>query len=308
MKTKVLAILAVISASLFSMKASAASAPDIYYYQDQFNEITEIIQYGDAPRDSVEFDELVEALKVLYSDLANDHNVKKKAQLLADIKSVCLFMGEISPDIRSYYLSIEEKNRALNLLGLQEKVYSRSSRFCMPICYVKMWNGAYTAYYAINENDSLMNSFKFSFSGRTPHTTISGSVEEGASKSSVRLVFSTFGDVKELSFRQEHCEALITDMTYIQPEIIQPKVDIYPEPDYLTKEEKQALKKKQKAKLKKDKEKAKKQAQKAKNRKKKEMAKQREEMRKKALKERQANMAEQKKARAEQLKAQKKKK
>ena len=106
MKTKVLAILAVISASLFSMKASAASAPDIYYYQDQFNEITEIIQYGDAPRDSVEFDELVEALKVLYSDLANDHNVKKKAQLLADIKSVCLFMGEISPDIRSYYLSI----------------------------------------------------------------------------------------------------------------------------------------------------------------------------------------------------------
>lgn len=306
MKTKLLTLIAAMSFSLFTFNASA-SLPDIYYYQDQFNEITDIIQYGDAPKDSIEFDELVEALKVLYSDLATDHNVKKKAQLLSDIKAVCLFMGEVSPDVRSYYLSIEEKNRALKILGLEEKPYSHSRRYCMNIDYVKMWNGAYTAYYVTNDNDSLMYSFKYTFAGRTNHTTLSGSVEEGASKKSVRMVFNTFGDVQELSFRQERCESLISDLTYIQPEIIQPKNEVYPEPDYLTKEEKQALKKKQKAKLKRDKEKAKKKAQKAKKKKKKEMAKQREEMRRNAAKERMKQQNDARKAREEARKNSRKK-
>lgn len=295
MKTKLLAIIACLTA--FTLSTAYASAPDIYYYQDQFNEITDIIQYGDAPKDSIEFDEIVESLKVLYSDLATDHNVKKKAQLLSDIKAVCLFMGEMSPDIRSYYLTIPEKNKALSLLGLKEQIHSQSSKYCMPICKVKMWNGAYTAYYVINNNDSLMYTFKYNFSGRTNHTTLSGFVDEGASRSSCRMILATFGDVKEVAFVQERCETVIQDLTYIQPEIIQPKVEIYPEPDYLSKEEKQAIKKKQKAQLKKDKEKAKKKAQKAKKKKKKEMAKERAKMRKQALKERQSKMNEQRKAR-----------
>jgi len=290
--------IATLSAIVALWCSAHSFAADIYTYQEQFNEITDVIQYGDVPKDSVEFDEIVESLKVLYSDLATDRSVHKKTQLLSDIKAVTLFMGEAAPDRRSYYLTIPEYYRAIQILNLQPERYVRnnSASVCLPIYRVNLWDNGYSAFFVVN-NDSLMATYKIRFSGKTKHTTLNGSIDAAATKGCVRGIFNAFGEVKEVAFSQERCDREIQELTYIQPEIIQPKVNVYPDPDYLSKEEKQSLKQKQKKQLKKQKEKAKKKAQKAKKKKKKAMAKQRAEMRKKQVKERKNRMDEQRKQR-----------
>lgn len=267
---------------------SRAAGTDIYYYQDQFNDICDVIQYGDAPRDSMEWEDIVGGLKSLYGNLAQDKNVAKKRELLLDIKAVCLFMGEMSPNKSSYYCTKDELNRAKQLLNVQSKW--RGGRGCVPIYSVSLWDGAYTSYYVESNEDSLMVLYKVTFTGHTKHTTLYGTVEAGVSRQCVRGLFCTVGDVEDIHFEFKSCDKQYQDMSYIQPLIIEPINEVYPDPDYLSKEEKQALKKKQKAQLKKDKEKMKKKAQKAKKKKKKQMAKERARQRKEKMKERDAKM------------------
>jgi hypothetical protein len=261
-------------------------AADIYHYQEQFNDIVDLVQYGDAPKDSLEFDEVVESLKVLYSDLAKDKGVKKKIELLNDIKTLCQFMGEVSPDRRSYYLTRDQRRYALQLLGIQEERYTYETRSRMPIYKITLYDGQYTAFMVDNKNDTMMVLYKYDFVGQTKHTTYTGVIEDNVSRGCSHCLYSTWGQPKNIRFNQTRHELEFQDLVNIQPEIIQPKVEAYPEPDYLTKEEKQALKKKNKEKLKKEKAKAKKKALKAKKKKKKEMMKQREKMRKQQAKQR----------------------
>ncbi len=284
LKGAIMVFAALVGASM----SAQAETTDIYDYQSQFNDICEVIQYGEAPKDSLEWDEIVGSLKNLYGELARDKNVKKKRELLLDIKSVCLFMGEMSPDKRSYYCTKTELNRAKELLNLQAR--RRGMGGCVPIYSISLWDGAYTSYYVESNEDSLMVLYKVTFTGHTKHTTLNGTIEAGVSRQCVRGMFGTWGDVKDMQFKVESCEKQYQDMSYIQPIIIEPINEIYPEPDYLSKEEKQIAKKKQKKQLKKDKEKMKKKAQKAKKKKKKQMAKERDMQRKAKLKERNEKM------------------
>lgn len=259
---------------------SAFAADDIYYYQGKFADFVDSVQIGQGPKDSVQYAQVLDKLGYLYANLSANTEIRKKEPLLSEMKAVYIFMGEIAPGPKSYYLTIAQKKKAMALLGLKPESYSDSSSFCLPIYRVKLWNDNYTAFLADNLSDSMMVVYQIDMLAQKKHTTISGFVNEGISKKCSRSIYEAFGNFKSVRFRQQKCEQQLQVVTYIQPEVEKPKIVVYPEPDYLSPKQKQALKRKQKEQLRKEKEKAKKEALKAKDNKKKEQLKNRDELKK----------------------------
>lgn len=252
------------------MLALTAHAADIFFYQGQFTANLDSFKTGLA--DAKAFERLVTRLDTLQAQLSSETSIKKKEPLLSDIKSVHSFIGEISPSAKSYALTIAQKKNAMNLLGVQDKMFNDSS-FCLPIYELRLWNNKYVTYTVENHSDSMMYIYKLAFLVQKKYSNYWGSVDAGVQKQCARGILKTFGDVRIVKFNKIKCDEELNVVKYIQPEVVQPKIEKYPEPDYLSPQQKQALKKKEKEQIAKDKEKAKKLAEKEKELKKKEQEK-----------------------------------
>jgi hypothetical protein len=285
----------------FSLTASYAE--DIYFYQSKFAEKVDVLTIMGLNNDQA-FEKMIVELDSLQAQLDAEKEITKKEPLLSDIRAVQTFLGEIAPGPKSYMLDINQKQRALSILGLVEEEFEDSTS-CMPITKIELWDN-YNCYLVTNNSDSMMIKYKYNFLVQKKYSSYSGFVDAGVSVKCSRSIFESF-DSLDIVFSQEKCVEELGIVRYIQPEIIQPKVETYAEPDYLSPQQKQALKKKMKEKLKKDKEKQKKQALKEKNKKKKELEKLRKQKKKEQIKARDAKKkaAEEKKKAA--LKAKKKK-
>jgi hypothetical protein len=290
MKRRVL-MMAALFVTVLTIQAS-----DIYYYQSQLAACVDTFQMG--LKDEAGFEKILKSLDQLQSGLSSETAIVKKEPLLSDIKSVYSLVGEISPNPKSYGLTLIQKKRAAKILGISEKLYN-DSVFCLPITEIKLWDSTYTCYMIDNKSDSMMIVYKVKFVVQKRYSSYTGFVDAGVSKKSSRGLFKSFGDIKTVKFSKEKCEEQLQVTKYIQPEVVQPKVEKYPEPDYLSPQQKQALKKKEKEQLQKDKEKDKKQALKDKELKKKEQLKERKEAKKSELKDREEKAKEQAEAKKE---------
>ena len=269
-------MMAALFVTVFTIQAS-----DIYYYQSQFAACVDTFKMG--LNNNAGFEKILKSLDQLQSGLSSETAIAKKEPLLSDIKSVYSLVGEISPSPKSYGLTLDQKKRASKILGISEKLYN-DTIFCLPITEVKLWDSTYTCYMIDNKSDSMMTVYKIKFMVQKKYSSYTGVVDAGVSKKSSRGIFKSFGDIKNVKFSKEKCEEQLQMTKYIQPEVVQPKVEKYPEPDYLSPQQKQALKKKEKEQLQKDKEKSKKQALKDKDTKKKEQDKERKDAKNSELK------------------------
>jgi len=265
----------------------ASQAADIYYYQTKFSADIDTFKLG--LKSKAAFDKLLVSLDEMQKGLASETAIAKKEPLLSDIQSVYAFVGEIAPDSKSYSLGLSQKANAMTLLGVTEEATNDSS-ICLPITRIKLWD-KYTCYLVSNKSDSMMVKYKFNFVILGKYSSSKGFVDAGVSKKCARSIFESFNDVK-VKFTQEKCSKESQVVKYIQPEVIQPKVEVYPDPDYLSPQQKQAFKKKEKEKLKKEKEKQKKTALKEKDKKKKDLEKLKNEKKKEANDSRDAKLKE----------------
>lgn len=263
----------------------STQAADVYYYQSKFASLIDEFKAGFVDKQG--FDGMLQSLNELQKELAVETEVNKKEPLLEAMQAVYAYVGEISPNAKSYYLELEQKELAIDLLGVEEIVFNADD-YCMPVKEIKLWDSTYTAYIVENELDSMMYVYKFNFSVQQKYSSSSGSVEAGVSKNSARGIFSFFGKEQTVRFTQEKCEKEIQVVIYIEQEFEAPKVEKYPEPDYLSPQQKQALKQRQKAQAQRDKEKAKKQAMRDKEKAKKQQQKDKAAAKKQALKDREA--------------------
>lgn len=271
------------------MLSFTASAADIFFYQSQFTANLDSFKKG--LFDAGAFERMVVRLDTLQSQLTAEQSVQKKEPLLSDIKSVFAFVGEISPSAKSYTMSLDQKKNAMGLLGVQDKMFNDTS-FCLPIYELRLWNNKYVVYTLENHSDSMMFVYKLNFLVQKKYSNYWGSVDAGVQKQCARGLLKTFGDVRIVKFNTVKCDKELNVIKYIQPEVVQPKIEKYPEPDYLSPQQKQALKKKEKDQLAKDKAKAKKQAEKDKEQKKKDMEKEKLAAKSVMEKERQAKIKE----------------
>ncbi len=277
---------------VFAYVFTAFAGEDIFYYQGKFSDAVD--QFKAGVKDSVEFDKVVGQLDLLQAWLAREDSIKKKEPLLGDIRAVKAFLGELSPSKESFSLTLDQKKIAMGLLEVNQTLYDDTT-FCLPIYEVILWDSAYTAYMVENTLDTVLYTYKIDFNLQKNYSSVTGFVEAGVSRKSSRGVFGSFGHITSMAFTQVKCDTTIQAVRYIQPEVIQPKIEEYPEPDYLSPQQKKALKVKQKKELKKLKAKRKKEAKKEKERQKKEKMKERIEA-KKAM---QMQQEERKKAAAE---------
>lgn len=282
-----------ITLAAFFMLCFTASAADIFFYQSQFTANLDSFKHG--LFDELAFDRIITRLDTLQQQLSAETSIQKKEPLLSDIKSVYAFIGEISPKAQSYSLSLDEKKNAMNLLGVQDHLFTDTA-FCLPIYELRLWNDRYVTYTVENNSDSMMVVYKLNFLVQKKYSNYWGSVDAGVQRKSSRGILRSFGDVRIVKFKKIQCEEELNVTRFIQPEVVQPKIEEYPEPDYLSPQQKQALKKKEKEKVKRDKEKAKKLAVKEKERKKKEMLKEKAEAKAIMAKEREAKVKELKEA------------
>lgn len=264
-------LVALLTAIIFS-----AQAADIYYYQTKFTEKVDSFKVG--LKNNEAFEKMLVSLDSLQTGLAAEVSIPKKEPLLTDIQAVYAFVGEIAPGPKSYMLDINQKAKALAILGITEEEFPDSTS-CMPITKIELWDN-YSCYLVTNNSDSMMIKYKYNFLVERKYSSYSGYVEAGVSVKCSRSLFESFNNDVDVVFTQEKCVQEIGIVKYIQPEIIQPKVEQYQQPDYLSPQQKQALKKKMKEKLKKDKEKSKKKAIKDKKKKKKELEKLRKQKKK----------------------------
>ncbi len=285
---------------VFAYVFTAFAGEDVFYYQGKFSDVVD--QFKAGIKDSVEFDKVVGQLDLLQAWLAREDSITKKEPLLGDIRAVKAFLGELSPSKESFLLTLDQKKIAMGLLEIDQTLYDDTT-FCLPIYEVILWDSAYTAYMVENNLDTVLYTYKLDFNLQKNYSSVTGFVDAGVSRKSSRGVFGAFGHVTSMAFTPVRCDTTIQAIRYIQPEVIQPKIEEYPEPDYLTPEQKKALKKKQKKQLKKLKAKRKKEAKREKERKKKERMKERAAAKKAAMKEKEAK----RKAAAEARKAAKKK-
>ncbi len=272
MKNK-LSILALLFISVFTSQAA-----DIYYYQSKFTENIDSIKVG--LNNQAAFDKVLASLDSLQRGLVAEKLITKKKPLITEIQSVYAFIGEISPGPKSYMLDINQKTSAMSILGLTEEEIPDSTS-CLPITKLVLWD-TYNCYFVTNNSDSMMTTYKYNFLVEKKYSSYTGYVKAGVSVKCSRCIFESFKNV-EVVFDQETCDQELGIVRYIQPEIIQPKVDEYPEPDYLSPQQKKALKEKLKKKLKKEKAKKKKRIAKEKDKKKKEMAELRMDKKKEAM-------------------------
>lgn len=256
-------LLAVLFVVVFTTKAA-----DIYFYQSKFSENVDSIKAG--LKDQAAFDKVLASLDSLQRGLVAEKAIVKKKPLITEIQSVFAFLGEIAPGPKSYMLDINQKESAMSILGLTE-VEMPDSTSCLPITKMVLWD-TYNCFFVTNNSDSMMTTYKYNFLVEKKYSSYTGYVKAGVSVKCSRCIFESFKEV-DVVFDQELCEQTLGVVRYIQPEIIQPKIDEYPEPDYLSPQQKKALKAKLKKKLKKEKAKTKKRLVKEKKKKKKEMAK-----------------------------------
>lgn len=282
-----------ITLAAFFTLCFTASAADIFFYQSQFTANLDSFKRGlfDEPA----FDRMIERLDTLQQQLMVEESIQKKEPLLSDIKSVYAFVGEISPKATSYSLSLDQKKNAMALLGVQDHLFTDTA-FCLPIYELRLWNDRYVSYTVENNSDSMMVVYKLNFLVQKKYSNYWGSVDAGVQRKCARGILRSFGDVRIVKFKKIQCEDELNVVRYIQPEVVQPKIEVYPEPDYLSPQQKQAQKKKEKEKIKKDKEKAKKLAIKEKEMKKKAMEKEKLAAKSIMAKEREAKVKEMKEA------------
>ena len=293
--------LVLLSVLLFITVINAAFAADIYYYQTKFTHQVDSFKAG--LKSEAAFEKVLLSLDSLQRGLVKDATIIKKEPLLSEIQAVFTFIGEISPGVKSYMLDNDQKAKAMKLLGVTEQEFPDSTS-CLPITRIELWN-TYNCYMVTNNSDSMMVKYKYSFLVQRKYSSYTGYVSAGVSPRCSRSIFDSFNKM-EIVFDQEKCEQELGVVRYIQPEIIQPKVEEYAEPDYFSPQQKKALKVKLKEKLKKEKEKAKKKAVKEKNKKKKELVKLRKAKKKEAMKAREAKKKEAEAKKKAALKAKKK--
>lgn len=281
MKKQVL-LLALLFTVVFTSQAA-----DIYYYQTKFTGNVDSFKVGLKNQEA--FDRILSSLDSLQRGLVSEKSITKKDALLKEIQSVYAFIGEIAPGAKSYMLDINQKAQAMALLGVTEEEMNDSTS-CLPITKIVLWD-TYNCYMVTNNSDSMQVKYKYNFLVEKKYSSYTGYVIAGISVKCSRCIFESFSNM-EIAFDQEKCEQELGVVRYIQPEIIQPKVDVYPEPDYLSPQQKKALKKRLKDKLKKEKEKKKKKSVKEKNKQKKELLKIRKKQKKESMKARDAKKKE----------------
>ncbi|MDR1679173.1 MAG: hypothetical protein LBR81_05275 [Prevotellaceae bacterium] len=296
---KVVLTIVVSLAAVFAIQAA-----DIYHYQERFNNWVDsftVIGY----KDRADFEKNLQSLDRLQRALIDETELSEKEPLLGEIQAVFAFVGEMAPDGKSYGLTIAQKEQAKSLLGVSEARYDSTS-FCLPINSIVLWDSTFISFFVENPSDSLMVNFKLSFTVQRQFSSSSGFLDGGVSKLCSRSVFSAFLIPHEVKFMQEKCETQIQITKYIQPEVVQPVVEKYAEPDYLSPQQKQALKVKEKEQLKRQKEKAKQQAKRDKEKRKKQLEKERAAAKKAEVKAREQKAKEQAQARKEKREAAKK--
>lgn len=279
----------ILMAALFMMVVTAQAA-DIFYYQSRFTANVDSFKTG--LKDKAAFDNMLNTLNTLQTQLAGEKDILKKDPLLSDMKAVYAMIGELSPNPKSYLLTLQQKKTALDLLGIAPKLYS-DTIFNLPIYEIHLWNDKYTAFMIDNKSDSMMYVFKLTYFAQKKFSSSAGSVEAGVSHNCSRGILKAFGSFRDVKFAKVKCDQELNVTKFIQPEVVQPKVEKYPEPDYLSPQQKQAMKKKEIERLKKEKEKQKKEALKEKEQKKKEMEKERLQAKTQMMKELEAKKAQQ---------------
>jgi hypothetical protein len=285
--------------ALSALLSFALQAENKDYYESIFNGEIDNFKVGYAT--NADFEEALSTLNSLEEELtAEKTNFKEKAELLTNIKAVHAFIGEIGPEVKSYSLTLTQKDIAMSLLGISEEMYDESN-YCLPIKKISLWDDKYNCYMLDNKSDSMMYVYKFNFLVQKKFSSFNGMVEGGVSKDCSRSIYDAFGNAI-LKFTQEKCEPQIQVVTYIEQEAIIPEVEKYAEPDYLTPEQKKALKKREVEKAKQEKERQKQAVKREKEKAKKLSDKE------KAQKKKEAEKAKaQKKKETEQAKVQKKK-
>ncbi len=277
----------------------ALQAADKDYYLSSFNAQVDSFKIG--YKTNADFEKAISTLKSLEQQLnAEKVNFKEKAELLTNIKAVHAFIGEIGPEVKSYSLTLTQKSIAMSLLNVTEEMYDESN-YCLPIKKMSLWNEKYTCYMLENKSDSMMYVYKFNYLVQKKFSSFSGMVEGGVSRGCSRSIYDAFGS-DLLKFTQEKCDPEIQVVTYIEQEAIIPPVEKYAEPDYLTSDQKKAIKKRETDKAKQEKERQKQTLKRDKEKEKKLSDKEKAQKKKEAEKEKA-----QKKKDAEQAKAQKKK-
>ncbi len=265
MKKKILFLLSL--AVMFTVKAA-----DRDYYQAILN--AEIDTFKMGYTDTTAFKRVLVNLSELEKAVISEPKISGKDAFLNDIQSVYAFIGELSPDSKNYNLLLTQKKRAMELLGVTDTIV-RDSSFCLPVSKITLWNNnenTYLCYMVDNKSDSMMYLYKFDYTILRKFSSRAGSIDGAVSKKTSRALYGDFvnGDVR---FKQTKCDKQLQVVTYIKQEAIMPKVEKYPEPNYLTPEQ-------QKVKKQKEAEKAKKEAQKAKEKAKKEKEKEKREAQK----------------------------
>jgi hypothetical protein len=215
----------------------------------------------------------------LEAETSAANEISKKEELLEDIQAVYSFVGEISPDMKSFGLMNSHKERAKTLLEVTEEKITDVT-FCMPLSKVTLWGGTYVCY-LLQNNTNNMVTYKYNYIVQGKFSATTGSVEAGVSKNCSRAIYQSFKNLP-VSFKQEKCEGYqekIQEPVVVAPPptpIVQPEqnTETVVEPKkVLTKEQKAALKKKEAAERKKLQAKKKREAEKLKAQKKREKEK-----------------------------------
>ncbi len=228
----------------------ALQAADKVHYESLFKAQIDSFKVG--YNSNADFEKAINALGSLEKELSAETPFKEKAELLTNIRAVYAFIGEIGPEVKSYSLTLPQKDIAMSLLNVTEELYDESN-YCLPIKKMSLWDERYICYMIDNKSDSMMYVYKFNYLVQKKFSSFSGMVEGGVSKGCSRSIYDAFGNAL-LKFTQEKCEPEIQVVTYIEQEAIVPPVEKYAEPDYLTPEQKKALKKREVEKAKQEKE------------------------------------------------------
>lgn len=276
MKTKSILI------AFFVIFSSAVFAIDFSKYTSALEKNISLFKQGITNDDG--FKQIVVSLDdlrlKLEAETATANEKVKKEELLEDIQAVYSFIGEISPDMKSFGLTNNHKERAKVLLGVTEEKITDVT-FCMPFSKVTLWGGTYICYLLQNNTNNLVT-YKYDYVVQGKFSATTGSVEAGVSKNCSRVIYQSFKNLP-VSFKQEKCEGYqekIQEPIVVTPPPPTPVVqteqntETVDEPKkVLTKEQKAALKKKEAAEKKKEQAKKKREAEKLKAQKKREKEK-----------------------------------
>lgn len=148
-----------------------------YTQTGHFNQIIDNFKNGLPNQEN--FDKTINLLKDLKSDL--NSSTTESSKLIKDIDSVIDFLCEIDPSSSNCFLSIDNKNSALELLNLKE--VSFNSKTCLPITEIRMFNNKYIVHLLTNYSDCLIKINVISKS-----STESGKYTAGVSEKSVRIL------------------------------------------------------------------------------------------------------------------------